>query len=129
MNHETGLHKHLQLDLSVNLSGARVAMSTEKANQGETATLEPKFLTSRPPMYKVLLLNDDYTPMDFVVHILQKFFQKSYDEAMQVMLAVHQLGVGVAGTFSREIAETKVTQVNEYSKSCQHPLKATMEKA
>jgi ATP-dependent Clp protease adaptor protein ClpS len=81
----------------------------------------------RPPMYKVLLLNDDFTPMDFVVHILELFFQMERMKATQVMLHVHTRGAGVCGVFSREIAETKVSQVNEYARSHQHPLLCTME--
>jgi ATP-dependent Clp protease adaptor protein ClpS len=81
----------------------------------------------RPPMFKVLLLNDDFTPMDFVVHILELFFQMERVKATQVMLHVHTRGVGVCGVFTREIAETKVSQVNEYSRSNQHPLLCIME--
>lgn len=82
-----------------------------------------------PPMYRVVLLNDDYTPMDFVVEILQRFFGMSHDRATQVMLHVHTRGKGVCGVFTFEIAETKVAQVNEYSRQSEHPLKCTMEKA
>lgn len=86
---------------------------------------EPKL--KRPPMYKVLLLNDDFTPMDFVVHILEKFFNMERHKATQVMLSVHTEGQGVCGIFTRDIAETKVTQVNEYSRKHQHPLLCTLE--
>lgn len=82
----------------------------------------------RPPMYKVMLLNDDYTPMDFVVQVLELFFQLNQERATQVMLHVHTKGVGVCGVFTRDIAETKVAQVNEYSRKNQHPLLCTMEK-
>jgi ATP-dependent Clp protease adaptor protein ClpS len=85
--------------------------------------------TTTPAMYRVLLLNDDFTPMDFVIHVLQKFFQKDYTEATQIMLQVHHQGAGVAGVFSYEIAETKVHQVNQYAKQNRHPLKSTMERA
>jgi len=81
-----------------------------------------------PPLYRVILLNDDYTPMDFVVEILQLFFNMSNDRATQVMLHVHTKGKGVCGVFTYEIAETKVVQVNEYSRQNDHPLKCTMEK-
>ena len=81
----------------------------------------------RPPMYKVLLLNDDFTPMEFVVHILEKFFSIERHKATQVMLAVHTEGQGVCGTYTRDIAETKVMQVNDYSRKHQHPLLCTME--
>ena len=80
-------------------------------------------------MYKVLLLNDDYTPMEFVIMILERFFNKSHDEATQIMLHVHQKGVGVCGVFTYEVAETKVTQVMDMAKGHQHPLQCTLEKA
>jgi ATP-dependent Clp protease adaptor protein ClpS len=88
---------------------------------------QPKL--KRPPMYKVVLLNDDYTPMEFVVHILQDIFAMSSEMATQVMLHVHTRGVGVGGIFSRDIAETKVSQVNRAARENQHPLKCSMEKA
>ncbi len=84
--------------------------------------------TKTPSMYRVLLLNDDFTPMDFVILILQKFFAKNMTEATKIMLQVHQQGAGVAGVFTYEIAETKVYQVNQFAKQHQHPLKCTMEK-
>ena len=82
-----------------------------------------------PPMYRVVLLNDDYTPMDFVIEILKLFFGMGHDRATQVMLHVHTRGKGVCGVFTYEIAETKVAQVNEFSRQNEHPLKCTMEKA
>jgi len=82
-----------------------------------------------PPMYRVILLNDDYTPMDFVIEILRTFFGMSHDRATQVMLHVHTKGKGVCGVFTFEIAETKVALVNECSRQSEHPLKCTMEKA
>ncbi|HEX7768770.1 MAG TPA: ATP-dependent Clp protease adapter ClpS [Dokdonella sp.] len=82
----------------------------------------------RPPLYQVLLLNDDFTPMDFVVVVLESFFSMDRERATQVMLHVHTRGKGVCGVFTREVAETKVTQVNEFSRSNQHPLLCTMEK-
>ncbi len=81
----------------------------------------------RPPMYKVIILNDDYTPMDFVVLVLESFFFMSQEKATQVMLQVHNEGKGVCGLFSRDMAETKVAQVNDYSRQNQHPLLCTME--
>ncbi len=84
---------------------------------------------ARPPLYSVLLLNDDYTPMDFVVDVLTRFFGMGIDKATQVMLHVHTRGRGVCGVFTREVAESKVAQVNEYSRLNQHPLLCTMEKA
>jgi len=85
--------------------------------------------TARPPQYTVLLLNDDYTPMDFVVDVLMKFFSLDLERATQVMLHVHTRGQGVCGVFTREIAESKVAQVNEYARLNQHPLLCTMERA
>jgi ATP-dependent Clp protease adaptor protein ClpS len=82
----------------------------------------------KPSLYKVLLLNDDYTPMEFVVHILEKFFAKSREDAVEVMLHVHRHGVGICGVFTYEVAETKVAQVIEFSRRHQHPLQCTMEK-
>ena len=83
----------------------------------------------RPPLYQVILLNDDFTPMDFVIVVLETFFNMDRERATQVMLHVHTRGKGVCGVFTREVAETKVTQVNEFSRSHQHPLLCTLEKA
>ena len=90
---------------------------------------EAKPKLKRPPMYKVVLINDDYTPMDFVVQVLQSFFGMNRKKATQVMLHVHTRGKGICGLYTRDIAETKVAQVNEYSRSHQHPLLCTMEEA
>ena len=84
--------------------------------------------TQRPPLYKVLLLNDDYTPMEFVVHVLERFFGTNHQQAIEIMLTVHRKGLAVVGVFSFEIAETKVTQVMDYARRNQHPLQCTMEK-
>lgn len=84
--------------------------------------------TKRPPLYKVLLLNDDYTPMEFVVHVLERFFGMTHAEAFEIMLTVHKKGVAVVGVFSHEIAETKVAQVMDFARQHQHPLQCTMEK-
>jgi ATP-dependent Clp protease adaptor protein ClpS len=84
--------------------------------------------TRQPSMYKVLLLNDDFTPMDFVVHILEKFFNKTRAEATDIMLHVHRRGVGICGIYTYEIAETKVTQVMDYARAREQPLQCTMEK-
>ena len=84
---------------------------------------------ARPPLYQVILLNDDFTPMDFVVVVLETFFSLDRERATQLMLHVHTRGKGVCGVFTREVAETKVTQVNEFSRTHQHPLLCTMEKA
>ena len=85
--------------------------------------------TKTPSPYKVLMLNDDYTPMEFVVQVLQMFFKMGIEDATRVMLAVHQRGVGVCGIFSYEVAETKVAQVIDYARQNQHPLQCTLEKA
>ncbi len=84
--------------------------------------------TKKPSLYKVLLLNDDYTPMEFVVHVLERFFNKGREEATRIMLHVHQKGVGVCGVYTFEVAETKVTQVMDFARNHQHPLQCTMEK-
>ncbi len=85
--------------------------------------------TAKPSMYKVLMLNDDYTPMEFVVLCLQRFFRMNVEEATRVMLHVHQKGVGVCGVFTYEVAETKVSQVMDFARQNQHPLQCTLEKA
>ena len=89
---------------------------------------EAKPALKKPPLYKVLLLNDDYTPMEFVVHVLERFFGINHQQAVEIMLTVHRKGLAVVGVFSFEIAETKVTQVMDYARRNQHPLQCTMEK-
>lgn len=101
---------------------------SSKPGQGTQTLVRPKPEVQEPSMYKVVLLNDDFTPMDFVVHILQKFFSKSTEEATTIMLQVHQVGNGIAGVFTHEIAETKVYVVNDYARKNKHPLKCVMEK-
>lgn len=96
-------------------------------DSGQLLVEESKPEVKEPPRYRVLLVNDDYTPMDFVVHILESFFSHDRHRATQIMMEVHTQGKGVCGTFSREIAETKVDQVNAYSRKHQHPLLCTME--
>jgi ATP-dependent Clp protease adaptor protein ClpS len=88
--------------------------------------VKPK--TKRPNLYRVLILNDDYTPMEFVVHVLEKFFQKDVEAATEIMLHVHHHGIGECGVFTYEIAETKVTQVMDFARKHQHPLQCVMEK-
>ena len=90
---------------------------------------EARTEVQRPPLYQVVLLNDDFTPMDFVVVVLETFFNMDRERATQVMLHVHTRGKGVCGVFTREVAETKVTQVNEFARAHQHPLLCTLEKA
>ena len=89
---------------------------------------KPKPKTKKPPLYKVLLLNDDYTPMEFVVAVLERFFGLTHAQSFEIMLTVHKRGVAVVGVFSYEIAETKVTQVMDYAQRHQHPLQCTMER-
>ncbi len=84
--------------------------------------------TKRPPLYKVLILNDDYTPMEFVVQVLERFFQMNHAQAFELMLTVHKKGVAVVGVYSYEIAETKVAMVMDFAQRHQHPLQCTMEK-
>jgi ATP-dependent Clp protease adaptor protein ClpS len=106
-------------------------MSSDEGRSGTTATsvitkVKPK--TKRPNLYRVLILNDDYTPMEFVVHVLEKFFQKDVEAATKIMLHVHHHGIGECGVFTYEIAETKVTQVMDFARKHQHPLQCVMEK-
>ncbi len=90
--------------------------------------LKAKPKTRKPAMYKVLLLNDDFTPMEFVVHVLERFFSKNKDEATEIMLHVHRRGVGLCGVFTYEVAETKVMQVMDFARANEQPLQCTMEK-
>lgn len=93
----------------------------------EQAVEAERVLSAQPPLYKVLLLNDDYTPMEFVVHVLQRFFGMDRERATVIMLKVHNEGVGLAGVYPRDIAESKVYQVLEFARSHQHPLQCVME--
>lgn len=93
------------------------------------AVEEARPRVEQPPRYRVFLLNDDYTPMEFVVQILELFFRMDREKATRIMLAVHTHGKGVCGVFTRDVAETKVAQVNDYSRENQHPLMCLMEKA
>ena len=98
-----------------------------KFNDDDLAVQEAKPQLKRPPLYKVILLNDDFTPMDFVIEILMNFFSMPQDKATQVMLQIHTQGVGVCGIYSKDVAETKVYIVNDYSRENQHPLMCSME--
>jgi len=117
-------------------TGARMAKEPRKdggngedgRGTGTAVITRPRTQTRRPGMYRVLLLNDDYTPMEFVVAVLRKYFSKGPEEATQIMLHVHQHGVGECGGFTYEVAETKVTQVMDYARKHQHPLQCIMEK-
>jgi len=121
---------------------ARVALRTlrrldlkmaEDDNQNDqdsgVALQEARPKTKKPPLYKVVMLNDDYTPMEFVVHVLEQFFSVDRPTATRIMLEVHTRGKGVCGLFTHEIAETKVSQVNQYARENQHPLLCTLELA
>ena len=111
-------------------NGSRLSENDKSSNDSPTigvvVKVRPK--TRKPAMYKVLMLNDDYTPMEFVVHVLERFFQKNRDEATRIMMHVHRRGVGVCGVFTYEVAETKVTQVMDLARQNQHPLQCTIEK-
>jgi ATP-dependent Clp protease adaptor protein ClpS len=96
----------------------------------ESTILEPEVVRPKPPsMYKVILLNDDYTPMEFVVDVIQRFFSKTREQATHIMLKVHTEGAGICGVYPHEIAETKVNQVLGYAREYQHPLQCTMEES
>ena len=106
-----------------------MAEKNRNRTEGQTGVITrtaPK--TKKPSLYKVLLLNDDYTPMEFVVHVLERIFNKGREEATRIMLHVHQKGIGICGVYTFEVAETKVTQVMDFARQHQHPLQCTMEK-
>ena len=104
-------------------------INDKTSNDLGTTVLEKDPEVKKPPSYQVILLNDDFTPMEFVVHILEFFFSIKKEDATRIMLEVHTSGKGVCGLFTHEIAETKVSLVNDYSRENQHPLLCTMEKA
>jgi ATP-dependent Clp protease adaptor protein ClpS len=104
-------------------------MATKFDSDGGTLLQERTEKLKPPPMFKVLLLNDDYTPMEFVVSTIQKFFNKSREQATQVMLKVHREGVGVCGVYPKDVATTKVDLVTEHARAHQHPLQCTMEES
>lgn len=122
------IHRFPQQVLRV-MTQLHITMTDRPEGEGDTDVVtktRPK--TKRPPLYKVLLLNDDYTPMEFVVHVLERFFGMNHAQAFEIMLTVHKRGVAVVGVFSHEIAETKVGQVMDFARRHQHPLQCTMEK-
>ena len=98
----------------------------DEGKTGLVTKTRPK--TKKPSLYKVLLLNDDYTPMEFVVHVLERYFSKGREDATRIMLHVHQKGVGICGVYTSEVAETKVTQVMDFARQNSHPLQCTLEK-
>ncbi|MFL0809167.1 MAG: ATP-dependent Clp protease adapter ClpS [Agarilytica sp.] len=116
-----GKAEKLQLTLS------KESDSDPLIDDGGVAVQEDKPRLKRPPMYKVVLLNDDYTPMEFVVHILERFFFMNREKATRVMLQVHTDGKGICGVFSRDVAETKAAMVNQYSRDNEHPLMCEIE--
>ena len=104
-------------------------------NNGDNGTgtntrvvVKPRAKTKKPSMYKVLMLNDDYTPMEFVVHVLERFFAKNQEDATRVMLHVHRRGVGICGVYPYEVGETKVNQVMDFARRHEHPLQCILEK-
>ena len=119
----TGFCKAIPAGTEMSDNGKR---GEEGPDPGVVVKTKPK--TKKPSMYKVLMLNDDYTPMEFVVHILERFFNKSRQEATRIMLHVHRRGVGICGVYTYEVAETKVTQVMDFARQHQHPLQCTLEK-
>jgi ATP-dependent Clp protease adaptor protein ClpS len=110
------------------MAGGNDRRRSDDEAQGTAVITRVKPQTKRPNLYRVLLLNDDYTPMEFVVLVLERFFNKNREDATRIMLHVHQHGVGECGVFTYEVAETKVTQVMDFSRKHQHPLQCVMEK-
>jgi ATP-dependent Clp protease adaptor protein ClpS len=100
----------------------------DPGSPGTSVISKTKPQTKRPSLYRVLLLNDDYTPMEFVVHVLERFFNKNQEAAYRIMMHVHQHGIGECGIYTYEVAETKVTQVMDFARKHQHPLQCVMEK-
>jgi ATP-dependent Clp protease adaptor protein ClpS len=100
----------------------------DQGGPGTAVITKTRPQTKRPNLYRVLLLNDDYTPMEFVVHVLERFFNKDHEAAHRIMMHVHQHGIGECGVFTYEVAETKVTQVMDFARKHQHPLQCIMEK-
>jgi len=105
-----------------------ITMMSDDSDADVGLATKPKSKTEKPKMYKVLLLNDDYTPMEFVVHVLERYFGIGASQAYELMMQVHQKGLAVVGVFSHDVAETKVMQVMELARKHQHPLQCTMEK-
>ena len=110
------------------MSDRRDDKTGQNNGNGTGVATKTRAKTKKPSLYKVLLLNDDYTPMEFVVHVLERFFNKDRETATRIMLHVHQHGVGECGIFTYEVAETKVTQVMDFARKHQHPLQCVMEK-
>ena len=115
-----------EVDDVVRMGPGQNGKGDDEGKTGIVTKTRPK--TKRPNLYKVLLLNDDYTPMEFVVLVLEQFFNKGREDAMRIMLHVHHKGVGICGVYTYEVAETKVTQVMDFARQHLHPLQCTMEK-
>ena len=118
-----------QIERVLTMAGGGSGNDRDADRDGKTGLVtktRPK--TKKPSLYKVLLLNDDYTPMEFVIHVLEKYFGKGREEATRIMLHVHHKGVGICGVYTYEVAETKVTLVMDFSRQHSHPLQCTMEK-
>jgi len=125
MSIEQSVYLQLRFSKTAATSGSGDDDETHHENGVVIQEAQPKL--KKPPLYKVVLLNDDYTPMEFVVEVLEVFFGMGREKATQIMLAVHTQGKGVCGVFTRDIAETKAAQVNEYARENQHPLLAEIE--
>lgn len=111
------------------MSNVKMMADRKDEDDGDIGlALDVKPKTKRPPMYKVMILNDDFTPMEFVVLVLERFFGMSHAQSFELMLTVHKKGLAVVGVYSHEIAETKVAQVMDFAQRHQHPLQCTMEK-
>ena len=131
--HEMALEdKILQFAAVVKLAGSDDPPDGPRRDNGDDSktgiVTKTRAKTKKPNLYKVLLLNDDFTPMEFVVLVLQRFFNKGHEDATRIMLHVHHKGVGICGVYTYEVAETKVTQVMDFSRQHGHPLQCTMEK-
>ena len=118
----TGFMRHIDIIMQSKTDGGN------GPDSGTVVVTRTQPKVKKPSLYRVLLLNDDYTPMEFVVHVLQRFFQKNRDDATRIMLHVHNHGVGECGVFTYEVAETKVSQVMDFARQNQHPLQCVMEK-
>ena len=116
-----------KVEYRTTLSHWRLAAEDEGDSEGSIALKESKPELKKPPLFKVILLNDDYTPMEFVVEVLEVFFRMNREQATHVMLTVHTQGKGVCGIYTRDIAETKAAQVNQYARENQHPLLCEIE--
>ena len=113
---------------SATVMAAEKGITPTRPGSAPLAVVEAKPKVQKPSLYRVLILNDDYTPMEFVVHVLERFFNKDHDTAHRIMMHVHQQGIGECGVFTYEVAETKVTQVMDFARKHQHPLQCIMEK-